>query len=34
LSKINLNFVDPAIVLDGGDKWQKLYNQVVRSAGR
>src|SRR3954453_15373177 len=34
LSKIKLNFVDPAIVMDSGDKWQKLYNQVVRSAGR
>jgi iron(III) transport system substrate-binding protein len=34
LSRISLNFVDPDIVLDGGDKWQKLYNQVVRSAGR
>jgi iron(III) transport system substrate-binding protein len=34
LSKIKLNFVDPAIVIDSGDKWQKLYNQVVRSAGR
>jgi iron(III) transport system substrate-binding protein len=34
LSKISLNFVDPAIVLDGGAKWQKLYNDVVRKAGR
>jgi iron(III) transport system substrate-binding protein len=34
LNRIELNFVDPAIVLDGGAKWQKLYSEVVRKAGR
>jgi iron(III) transport system substrate-binding protein len=34
LDRITLNFVDPAIVLDGGAKWQKLYSEVVRRAGR
>jgi iron(III) transport system substrate-binding protein len=34
LERITLNFVDPAIVLDGGAKWQKLYSDVVRNAGR
>jgi iron(III) transport system substrate-binding protein len=34
LERITLNFVDPALVLDGGAKWQKLYSDVVRKAGR
>jgi iron(III) transport system substrate-binding protein len=32
--RLTLNFVDPAIVLDGGAKWQKIYTEVVRSGGR
>jgi len=31
LNRITLNFVDPDLVLDGGEKWQKLYSEVVRS---
>ncbi len=34
LDRITLHFVDPGLVLDGGPKWQKLYGEVVRSAGR
>lgn len=34
LDRIPLHFVDPQIVLDSGPKWQKLYGEVVRSAGR
>jgi iron(III) transport system substrate-binding protein len=34
LDRIALNFVDPAIVLDSGSKWQRLYAEVVRSGGR
>ena len=34
LSRVTLNFVDPAVVLDGTAKWQKLYSEVVRSGGR
>lgn len=32
--RLRLNFVDPALVLDGGAKWQKIYAEVVRSGGR
>ncbi len=34
LSEIAINFVDPAIVLDNGEKWQRLYREVVLSGGR
>ena len=34
LSDITLNFVDPAIVLDSGEKWQRLYREVVLTGGR
>ncbi len=34
LGRITLNFVDPALVLDAGEKWQRLYSEVVRSGGR
>jgi iron(III) transport system substrate-binding protein len=34
LNRVTLHFVDPATVLDGERKWQKLYDEVVRSGGR
>jgi len=34
LSRVTLNFIDPANVFAGGQKWQKLYAEVVRSGGR
>jgi iron(III) transport system substrate-binding protein len=34
LNKIDVNFVDPSIVLDAGEKWQRLYDQVLRGGGR
>jgi iron(III) transport system substrate-binding protein len=34
LSDITINFVDPQIVLDGGEKWQRLYRDVVLTGGR
>jgi iron(III) transport system substrate-binding protein len=34
LSDITLSFVDPAIVLDNGEKWQRTYREVVRRGGR
>jgi iron(III) transport system substrate-binding protein len=34
LGRIALNFVDPALVLDGGQKWQRIYSEVVRSGRR
>jgi iron(III) transport system substrate-binding protein len=34
LSEIALNFVDPEIVLDTGEKWQRVYREVLRSGGR
>ena len=34
LGRVTLNFVDPAEVLATGQKWQRLYAEVVRSGGR
>lgn len=34
LNDITLNFVDPAIVLDSGEKWQRLYRDVVLTGAR
>src|SRR5262249_25874009 len=34
LDRITLHFVDPAIVLDNGPKWQKLYAEVLRGGTR
>jgi len=34
LNDITLNFVDPGIVLDSGEKWQRLYREVVLTGAR
>jgi iron(III) transport system substrate-binding protein len=34
LGGIELHFVDPELVLDGGAKWQRLYSETVRGGGR
>jgi iron(III) transport system substrate-binding protein len=34
LSRISLNFVDPSLVLDQGEKWQRLFAEVVKNGGR
>jgi iron(III) transport system substrate-binding protein len=34
LDRLNLNFIDPDIVADNGEKWQRLYNDVIRGRGR
>ena len=31
---IAFNVIDPAQILDQGDKWQKLYDEIVGQAGR
>jgi len=33
-SGIDLKFIDPAIVLDSGERWQRLYNEVIRGRRR
>lgn len=34
LGRLALNFVSPDLVLDQGEKWQKLYAEILRSGGR
>jgi iron(III) transport system substrate-binding protein len=34
LSRISLNFVDPDLVLDQSEKWQRLFTEVVKNGGR
>ena len=34
LEGIELHFIDPAIILDGRSKWQRLYGEIIRSGGR
>jgi iron(III) transport system substrate-binding protein len=34
LDWVTLNFVDPGIVLDNGEKWQRLFGEVVRGGRR
>jgi iron(III) transport system substrate-binding protein len=32
--EIAFNVIDPAQILDQGDKWQKLYDEIVVKRGR
>jgi iron(III) transport system substrate-binding protein len=34
LDRVTLNFVDPAIVLDSSEKWQRVYGEIVRGTRR
>jgi iron(III) transport system substrate-binding protein len=34
LDRVTLNFADPGVVIDQGEKWQRLYSEVVRSGRR
>jgi iron(III) transport system substrate-binding protein len=34
LDRISLNFLDPDIVTDNGEKWQRLYNEIIRGRAR
>jgi iron(III) transport system substrate-binding protein len=34
LSRISVNFVPPDVVLDQGEKWQKLYAELLRGGGK
>jgi iron(III) transport system substrate-binding protein len=34
IEKMNVKFIDPAIVLDESDKWQKLFDEIFTRGGR
>ena len=34
IDKMNVKFIDPAIVLDESDKWQKLFDEIFTRQGR
>jgi iron(III) transport system substrate-binding protein len=34
LDRIAFSFLDPSVVLDAGEKWQRLYNETVRRGAR